>query len=266
METKTAVHIVDNYLLNPANPVTVNLIGAGGTGSRMITTLAETNYSLIQLGHPGLHVQLFDDDVVTEANLIKQRFAPSELGLNKAVARINNINRACGTNWKAVPEKFTSQRLKDLPEEGLANVYITCVDTVQARFDIAGILKGFSRKAIYGRDKPLYWLDTGNARYTGQALLSTIGEIKQPASQLYQTVSVLQMVTDEYKNLLEAETDNNEPSCSHAEAILKQDLFINPAIAIWTASLFYSLFREGMVAYRGFFINLKEFRSTPIRV
>ncbi len=28
------VHYIDNYLINPQHPVTVNLIGAGGTGSQ----------------------------------------------------------------------------------------------------------------------------------------------------------------------------------------------------------------------------------------
>ena len=28
------VHYIDNYLIDPQHPVTVNLIGAGGTGSQ----------------------------------------------------------------------------------------------------------------------------------------------------------------------------------------------------------------------------------------
>lgn len=35
--TKTKVHFTDNYLLNPTNPITINLIGAGGTGSQTLT-------------------------------------------------------------------------------------------------------------------------------------------------------------------------------------------------------------------------------------
>lgn len=34
------VHYTDNYLINPQHPVTVNLIGAGGTGSQVLTCLA----------------------------------------------------------------------------------------------------------------------------------------------------------------------------------------------------------------------------------
>ena len=60
---KTAIHFTDNYLLNPTNPISVNLIGAGGTGSKVLTALMEINESLIALGHAGLQVRLWDDDV-----------------------------------------------------------------------------------------------------------------------------------------------------------------------------------------------------------
>lgn len=71
---KTKIHFTDNYLLNPTNPITVNLIGAGGTGSKVLTALLEINESLIALGHAGLSVRLWDDDIITTANLGRQRF------------------------------------------------------------------------------------------------------------------------------------------------------------------------------------------------
>lgn len=48
------VHYIDNYLLNPQHPVTVNLIGAGGTGSQVLTCLARLDVTLRALGHPGI--------------------------------------------------------------------------------------------------------------------------------------------------------------------------------------------------------------------
>jgi len=91
MNTLTAIHFTDNYLINPTNPVTVTLIGAGGTGSQLLTALARMNHALVALGHAGLHVSLYDDDVVTEANLGRQLFADAELGQYKAAALINRI-------------------------------------------------------------------------------------------------------------------------------------------------------------------------------
>ena len=63
------VHYIDNYLVNPQHPVTVNLIGAGGTGSQVLTCLARLDTALRGLGHPGLFVTLYDPDIVTEANM-----------------------------------------------------------------------------------------------------------------------------------------------------------------------------------------------------
>ena len=99
--TKPTVHFVDNDLLNPTNPISVNLIGAGGTGSKVLTALAEMNHSLIELRHAGLQVRLWDDDIITSANLGRQRFAESETGLYKSVALINRVNRFFGTSWKS---------------------------------------------------------------------------------------------------------------------------------------------------------------------
>jgi PRTRC genetic system ThiF family protein len=266
MKTQTTMHYTDNYLINPTNPITVNLIGAGGTGSHMLTALAKMNHSLIALGHAGLQVNLYDDDVITTANQGRQLFADAEVGLCKSVALINRTNRFFGTNWKAVTEQFCTAYLHSLPNQGKANIYISCVDTVSARFDIATILQGLSGYNNWERNKSLYWLDIGNARNTGQALLSTIANIKQPTSKLYRTVSNLPMVTEEFKEQLEAQADNSEPSCSLAEALDKQDLYINATLASMGASLLWKLFREGMTQHRGFFLNLADFRSQPIMV
>ena len=63
------IHYTDNYLLKPYHPVTIHVAGAGGTGSQVITNLARMNVALQALGHPGLHVTVFDPDIITEANL-----------------------------------------------------------------------------------------------------------------------------------------------------------------------------------------------------
>ena len=265
MNTLTAMHIADNYLLNPTNPVTINLIGAGGTGSHMLTKLAEMNCALIALGHAGLQVNLFDDDRVTEANTGKQVFAESEIGLYKSVVLINRANRFCGTNWKAVTQKFDGDNRYKMPEGGKANIYVSCVDTVASRFGIAKFFEQMPQNS-YGRNTPLYWMDMGNSRYSGQVILATLKEIKQPVSKLYRTVSVLPKITDEFRDLLLAETDNSEPSCSHAEALEKQELFINPTVANYGAQLLWLLFRKGMTDTRGVFINLENFKTEPLKV
>ena len=263
---KPKVHFTDNYLLNPTNPILVNLIGAGGTGSKVLTALMEMNHSLIELGHTGLQIRLWDDDTITNANLGRQRFAECETGLYKSVALINRVNRFSGTNWKAETIKFEKNGLGRLPEYAQATIYITCVDNVKARFGVAEILKELSNRRHH-RDEPKYWLDFGNSQHTGQVLLSTIGEIKQPNSEKYKTVASLPMITDEFGELLkQSEQEDDAPSCSLAEALEKQDLYINSSLTQMGCSLLWSLFRNGMTPYRGFFHNLKDFTTHPIKV
>ncbi|CAN1534164.1 PRTRC_ThiF, PRTRC system ThiF family protein [Flavobacteriaceae bacterium] len=263
---KTKIHFTDNYLISPTNPITVNLIGAGGTGSKVLTALMEIDHSLIELGHAGLSVSLWDDDIVTSANLGRQRFAECETGLYKSVALVNRANRFMGTNWKAETVKFEKDSLGRLPSNSEATIYVSCVDSVQARFEIADILN-LQNDRRHHRDEPKYWLDFGNSQHTGQVLLSTIGAIKQPKSEKYETVASLPFVTEEFGELLqESEAIDDTPSCSLAEALEKQDLFINSTLAQMGCSLLWSLFRCGMTENRGFFLNLRDFRSQPIKI
>jgi hypothetical protein len=109
------------------------------------------------------------------------------------------------------------RQLGKLPENAQATIFITCVDSVKARFGIAEILKALDNGKYY-HHKPKYWLDYGNSQYTGQVLLSTIGDIKQPNSDIYETVANLPMVTDEFGALLkQSEQQDDTPSCSLAK-------------------------------------------------
>ena len=266
-EVKTKVHFTENSLINPTNPVTVNLIGAGGTGSQVLTALARMNHALTELNHAGLSVRLWDDDVITEANLGRQLFAESELGFYKSVALINRVNRFFGTNWKAETQKFEKDDLGKLQSNMQSNIYISCLDSVKSRFDIAEILNELKIEKSYYRNQCKYWIDFGNSQFTGQVLLSTIGNIRQPNSDKYETVENLPFITEEFGELLKiSEEEDNTPSCSLAEALEKQDLFINSTLTQMGSSLLWNLFRNGLTENRGFFLNLKNFQSQPIKL
>jgi PRTRC genetic system ThiF family protein len=260
---KTRVHFADPNLLHPTNPVTVNVIGAGGTGSHVVAALTRIHESLNALGHPGLLVRLYDDDIVTPANKGRQLFADAEVGLQKSVALINRANRWLGTNWKAIPFKFNNINLDKVQ---VANIAVSCVDTVAARYEIAAILKQQGKSSPYNRDRLHYWMDFGNSRYTGQVILATIGKIVQPSSKKFTPVGRLPLPTEEFKDLLEAAKDDNTPSCSLAAALAEQDLFINSSLANLGASLLWQLFSEGMINNRGAFHNLRTFRTEAVKV
>lgn len=265
--TKTAVHILQKELLNPTNPIIVNLIGAGGTGSQVLTALGRMNCSLVALGHAGLSVRLFDDDTVSAANMGRQLFTTGDVGQYKAACLINRINMFFGTNWKAITEQFNPALVEQHTDYGMAAFTISCVDTVNARFEIEKVLAATTKYKGYYRNTPSYWMDFGNNKDCGQVLLSTVKTIQQPASKKFKTVAKLPAVTKEFRDLLtQSESSDNTPSCSLAEALHKQDLFINSSLANLGCSLLWQLLREGMLLNRGFFLNLKDFRVQPLKV
>ena len=259
------VHYIDNYLINPQHPVTVNLIGAGGTGSQVLPCLARLDTALRGLGHPGLFVTLYDSDIVTEANIGRQLFSPSDIGLNKAQCLVTRMNNFFGNDWKAVPDIYPAA-LKDARRDNLANIMITCTDNIKSRLDLWNILKAVPVSEYRSHETPLYWMDFGNMQNTGQVILGTVPKkIRQPASKLYETVESLKVITRYVKYARVKEKDSG-PSCSLAEALEKQDLFINSTLAQLGCNILWKMFRNGMIEHHGLYLNLSTMKVNPITV
>ena len=246
------VHTIHNYLLNPEHPVTINVIGCGGNGSQVLTQLARINEALKKLGHPGLYVTCFDNDRITDSNIGRQLFSPAELGMNKAVALTTRLNRFFATNWKAVPIHY-NQHVEE--NDRIANITITCVDSVKARKEIYKVMKSDAKKK---NGDPLrkifYWMDIGNSQNSGQFVLGTFDKKGLPH------------VFDKFPSFLKQKDKDTGPSCSLAEALTKQDLFINSTLTQLAMSLLWKCFREGRIQYHGAFINLETFKIAPIHI
>jgi PRTRC genetic system ThiF family protein len=265
MKQRNRAHFVDSYLRSPGNPIIVNLIGGGGSGSQMMSALYRINQSLLALDHPGLFVRCFDGDTVTAANPARQLFTKADIGKNKAVTLINRFNRAGGTNWKAMPHHYSPTNLYKIKDQQFANITISCVDDPGTRFEIASMLTE-KQDCKHSLQRPIYWIDFGNSRDSGQMVLSTISKVEQPKSKKYEPVAHLPLITVEYKTLLENAPKDSGPSCSLAEALTEQDLFVNSALIQTGCSLIWKLFSDGVLFYRGFFQNLKDLKSNPIPV
>lgn len=259
------VHYVDNYLLNPQHPVTVNLIGGGGTGSQVLTCLARLDVTLRALGHPGLFVTLYDPDTVSETNIGRQLFSEADIGLNKAVCLISRVNNFFGNDWRAIPKCYPSD-VRCTEQNDMANITITCTDSIRSRLTLWKIMKRVRKTGFYDCDKPLYWMDFGNGQSSGQVLLGTIQKkIKQPTSKMYKTAESLKVIT-EYTNYDKIKDEESGPSCSLAEALEKQDLFINSTLAQIGCTILWKMFRNGMIDVCGAYLNLKTLKVNPINV
>lgn len=259
------IHFTHDYLMNPQHPVTINLIGAGGTGSQVLTCLARLDVTLRALGHPGLFVTLYDPDTVTDANIGRQLFGYSDLGLNKAVCLITRVNNFFGNDWRAIPTLFPAT-LKDIEREQLANITITCTDNIKSRLGVAKLLKAAPQSSYTDYSTPLYWMDFGNTQSSGQAVMGTVPKtIKQPTSNLYKTIASLKTITQYVKYSAIREADSG-PSCSLAEALEKQDLFINSTLAQLGCNILWKMFREGVIEHHGLYLNLATMKVNPIGV
>ncbi|MBU4005801.1 MAG: PRTRC system ThiF family protein, partial [Gammaproteobacteria bacterium] len=121
----TIHHLVPELL---TREVRVTVIGAGGSGSQMLMGLAQLHTAMLALGHPGgLDVTVVDADQVSEANVGRQMFYPSDVGLSKASVLVNRINMAMGTGWKAQMRRLTAG------ESLRTDLAIGCVDNRLAR-------------------------------------------------------------------------------------------------------------------------------------
>lgn len=257
------VHYIDNYLLNPQHPVTVNLIGVGGTGSQVLTNLARLDVTLRALNHPGLFVTVYDPDIVTEANIGRQLFSFSDLGLNKAQCLVTRLNHFFGNDWRAVPRIYPAS-VQNATDDDIANITVTCTDNIKSRLDMWKILKAVPDRDYRNYKSPLYWLDFGNTQTSGQVVLGTVPEkIKQPKSRQYKTVGSLKVITRYVRYARVKETDSG-PSCSLAEALEKQDLFINSTLAQLGCNLLWKMFRHGMIEHNGLYLNLATMKVNPI--
>lgn len=237
----------------------VALIGAGGSGSQMLTKLARLAHAMRALGHPGFTVTAYDPDTVSEANIGRQMFSPADVGLHKATVLVHRVNQSFGTDWDAQATAYTDGQ----HGEGRADLAVVCVDSRRARKTI--------HNALYRRWQDCYLLDLGNRASDGQAVL---GQIRgnQARTQKETTTPPLDHVDlpDPYQLLPELINtriaEDDAPSCSVAEALEKQELFVNDDVVCAGADILWNLLRRGRIDWHGAFVNSREGKRQVIKV
>lgn len=256
-------HKVNKYFYNPTHNITVNLIGCGGTGSRVLTGLAMINKARNELNLTPIDVTVFDDDKVTEANLGRQMFAPADVGEYKANVLVARINRFYGFEWDCVYEKYGSKLYNSIDpterHEMFANITITCVDSITARQDISGMLdlhvglkRNDKQRSIEPYNVPHYLIDAGNTFDHGQVVIQSLKDTKENFIE-----------GSWWKDYQEEFPD--EPSCSMAESLKKQHLFINTIMADFTCLLLWDIISKREIKIVGAFVNLTDYKVMPLK-
>ncbi len=221
--------------------VRVLVVGCGGTGSAVAAGIPYLHQAMIANGHPaGLHVTLMDGDTISPTNCVRQPFSRSEIGLHKAVVLMNRLNVFWGLDWQAVPRNLEKGARIDE-----ADIVIGCVDTRAARAVVRDCTSNWSRAD--------YWLDVGNNADSGQFILGEpLNETNRRSRTRLRTIAEL------FPEIVDPELDNDGlPSCSSAEALERQEPFVNSTLAQHALALLARLFRYGTVSYHGGFFNLE---------
>lgn len=235
-----------NWIFTETNRISVHVVGCGGTGSLVLHGLAKLNIAMRSLGRPELDVTAIDGDTVSAANLGRQLFYRSDLGKNKAEVLIERINFAFGTEWKAEPLMLGPGSMNDSRGrffcfDGQA-VVIGCVDTRAARKHIRGKIRGG------------YYLDCGNGPDFGQVVL---GETLGWSDNAWRCQ--LLPVWMIHPELFEGEDSAEDgPSCSLAEAIHKQRMFINDTAALYAMRILSELLLYGSIPAAGWYFNTTD--------
>lgn len=166
---------------------------------------------------------------------------------------VNRVNMALeDTYWEAEVAKLdTSSELHRF------DIVIGAVDNRAARL---GILRGLENTLSGTR----YWLDTGNMQASGQAVLGEVTSRKKKTDEKLR----LPHIGELYPELIDPafEDDDDTPSCSLAEALEKQELFINPTMSDFAGNILWQLFTKGEIDTHGVFVNLDRMMVTPLRV
>lgn len=238
-----------HYLADTLNrrAIRVMLVGCGGNGGQMLMGLASLDTALRAISSRSLDVTVVDDDVVTEANLGRQPFYRCDVGNSKARTLTERINLAHGLDWTAVHGRAPAAI-------GIENVdlLISCVDTASARRQLGDAI---GRRTA----PPTYWMDLGNRATDGQFL---IGCPTRPGSQDSRRLLTVLEVFPELADETFAEDD--APSCSVAEALERQSLFVNRIVASHALGLLFDLLGRGSIGHAGAFINLASGQALPI--
>lgn len=235
-------------------PVRILLVGAGGTGSRMLEKLVCLHKALRAKGHPhGFMVTVVDPDTVSPANIGRQAFYPGDVGSYKSDVLVNRANMALeDVSWSSVTEKLDTRSTL-----GAFDIVIGAVDNRAARL---GILRGLE-DAVSG---VRYWLDLGNRKNDGQVILGEVSSRRKVGENKLR----LPHVGELYPELIEPKLEDADdtPSCSLAEALDKQSLFINPTLSDFGGNLLWQLFTKGEIDTHGVFVNLERMTVLPLRI
>jgi len=174
-------------------PHNIFVIGAGGTGSRLIPLLAQFMRSITRgvaatgwIEKP--NIWLIDDDIVEQKNILRQNFIEMDVGKPKAAVLAERYSRAYGVSIIPIMQRVNPaneivirshvvQSMNSIFSTSVdfsalidTSIVIICVDSVEARRDI---LNTFIRVPNSKAKPKTFFIDAGNEDNFGQVSFFT---------------------------------------------------------------------------------------------
>jgi PRTRC genetic system ThiF family protein len=138
------------------------------------------------------------------------------------------------------------------------DMLIVCVDSARARYEIVDSFRDHD---------PRYVMDLGNRAADGQVIFGEPleeddGRRTRPPGSVF--------LPSPYRVLPElislAIPEDDTPSCGLAEALERQELFVNQSIVTPALSILWEFFRHGQLTWHGAFVNLRTGSMRPLPV
>ncbi|HEU4328832.1 MAG TPA: ThiF family adenylyltransferase [Roseiflexaceae bacterium] len=276
------------YIVRPG-PVTLALVGCGGTGSHIALGLARLATHL-RAQRQELRILFIDGDTVEEKNVGRQLFTWADIGHNKASALATRYNHLFGLGIEAYPEMATVDRLAALAggkrqwrepdgrrQETLA-VLIGAVDTVTARRTLQGALRhtyGQRERADQGWELVWrrhrcwdLWIDSGNHEHSGQVCVGGETEAEALAGAVrFGLCTRLPAPSLSNPDLLMATERRRREDCAAAMEDNAQSLEVNQFMAAIVMRYLNALVIHRRLTTFETWVDLSalSMRSTPIR-
>lgn len=212
--------------LLPDAPLTVAVVGCGGTGSAVAQHIARIAAHLGDASGRRVSLILIDGDSVAPANIGRQLFAHAEIGQNKAQTLAARLSRALAIPVHAVAEMATVPLLQQLrPRPGHYGLLVGAVDGASGRQVL--------QHALGSNMGWRLWLDCGNHEHSGQVAVGSVtcATALQGAFALTGVCTALPSPALVYPDLLQAAPVPSQQACAADMIDGRQSLLINHLIA-----------------------------------
>jgi len=232
--------------------VRVLVVGCGGNGTAVAAGLPYLHQAMLVAGHPGgLRRNANGWGHHFAANCVRQPFTSAEIGLAKAVVMVSR------------PESLLGAQL-----DGHSRVSFGAEQDwrLRCRYWLRGYAGGTDNDWRARPGMAEVASDTGsilgNSADSGQFVLGQPlnGRNRRSMDRLRTAPEVF------LSSPTSRSTATDGPSCSAAEALERQEPFVNQTLAQHALALLTRLFRYGRIDHHGAFVNVAQNRVQPLAI